>query len=195
MLKLFLFKNNQIILNNPTILLVKEFKELWDQDKTEEKDYAYKVFAFMFLMEDFRSPLKDFTENERLVKSLESSKLTDMDITKPTVKNAIKAYRDIINSKLTLKLIRGILHSAHQLCEFFDTINFREKVTEGQNKGKLQHDVTKYFNMLKQVRPTLKELSELEDSLKKELETDDSEKTIRGGAKQSRLMKEALNNE
>ncbi len=194
MLKPFLFINNQLIINEPEILLLKEFKDLWEYDTSKNKEYAYKVLTFVYLMEDLRSSIMNMSTSKRLIKSLESSGLTELDLAKPIVKNAITCYVDLFNSRRKLRLIRSMLYSIDQLCDFFGTINFKEKITEGAAKGRYQHDLTKYGTMLKQADVYMTKISDLEEQIQKEMETMSEEGKIRGDARKSKLMKEALSN-
>jgi len=195
MFKPFIFTNNKFHLNEPSILLVKEFAELWESDRSSEKDYCFKVFKFVYLMEDLRSILRELSETDRLVKALSSSGLSDSDLNKPLVRSVIRAYKELVEKQRKVRVLKSMLHSVDQMAEFFSTINFREKATEGQSKGRFQHDISKHVTVLKQASSLLGQVTELEEQLEKELEAVGVEERIRGNAKQSKLMKEALNHQ
>ena len=54
--------NNLFVLNHkkelglsPHALLIKEFKKLWDRDKTDNKQHAVQEFAYVYFMGDYKS--------------------------------------------------------------------------------------------------------------------------------------------
>jgi hypothetical protein len=71
-MKFFLFDNvnNSVVVNEPEILLVKEFSELWtnDRNKTKadptglKKSRAFRELTYIWLMCDWSSPYSDYTE-------------------------------------------------------------------------------------------------------------------------------------
>jgi len=66
MLKLFMYDNdtNRVVVNEPDILLIKEFAELWNNDRNKnsedktgtKKQRAYKELQYIYLAIDWRSP-------------------------------------------------------------------------------------------------------------------------------------------
>jgi hypothetical protein len=48
--------NRQLELNEPEILLIKEFKALLDRDKTKHKDKAFRELTYIYLALDWKSP-------------------------------------------------------------------------------------------------------------------------------------------
>jgi len=71
-MKFFLFDNsaNEVTINEPEILLIREFADLWDvsRNKTKEdpkgskRSRAYREFTYIWLMCDWASPYSDYTE-------------------------------------------------------------------------------------------------------------------------------------
>jgi len=71
-MKFFLFDNvnNEVVVNEPEILLVKEFADLWDVKRNKTKSdtkgtkrtRAYRELVYIWLMCDWASPYSDYTE-------------------------------------------------------------------------------------------------------------------------------------
>jgi hypothetical protein len=48
--------NNRLEINEPEILLIKEFKSLFDKDKTKTKTQLWKELTYIYLAIDWKSP-------------------------------------------------------------------------------------------------------------------------------------------
>lgn len=56
---------NNIVVPTPSILLIKEFKSVWNRDKTTKKERALNEFAYIYFKHDFKSIYKtSFTDEE-----------------------------------------------------------------------------------------------------------------------------------
>jgi hypothetical protein len=49
-------------LNEPEILLVKEFSDLLKRDKSKDKSRAWSEFTYIYLAIDWKSPYNQYTE-------------------------------------------------------------------------------------------------------------------------------------
>ena len=58
---MFVFNNKQLEINEPEILLVKEFKALLNRDKNR----VMRELAYIYLAIDWKSPYNQYTEQER----------------------------------------------------------------------------------------------------------------------------------
>ena len=104
-MKFFIFDNakNRINVNVPEILLIKEFKDLWEakrnitkNDKTgEEKTLAFKELTFIYLMIDWQSPYSDYYEQDRYNASLLDSGLSEDEYNDPLFRAACRKYREL----------------------------------------------------------------------------------------------------
>jgi hypothetical protein len=48
--------NKSLEINEPEILLIREFKALLDKDKTKDKEQATKELTYIYLALDWKSP-------------------------------------------------------------------------------------------------------------------------------------------
>jgi len=72
MISFFSYYKNNLILNKPEILLHPEFATILRKDRTSEGDadgrkklYTFKVFGYIYLMYDFRSPYNELDYDAR----------------------------------------------------------------------------------------------------------------------------------
>lgn len=182
-IKIFELKQNEISLVEEEVLLISEFALLWEkdfnkckEDKTGTKKLvAFKYFKFIYLVYDHKSPYSNLDISERIKTALNDSQLTTSDISQPIVRNAIKTYQKIQETKLT-----NLLDSAYivvdKLRNLFLNIDMEAvDVTTG-----------KYLNSAKDVIYNLSNLGKVVDGIqaleyqvKKEQQ---KEKSIRGDA-------------
>ena len=69
--------NNKLELNEPEILLIKEFKDLLEKDKTKGKTLFWKELTYIYLAISWKSPYSQYTELERHEEALRDSGLTE----------------------------------------------------------------------------------------------------------------------
>ncbi len=62
--------NNRLEINEPEILLIKEFKALSDRDKTKNKERLWKELTYIYLAIDWKSLYSQYSEQERHVEAL-----------------------------------------------------------------------------------------------------------------------------
>ena len=75
MINLFVYDNvsKQVVINEPDVLLIKEFSDLWTNDrnktlndkKGEKKTRAFRELTYIYLAIDWRSPYNQYTSQER----------------------------------------------------------------------------------------------------------------------------------
>ena len=69
--------NKQLEINEPEILLVREFKALLDRDKTKRKEKATRELTYMYLAIDYKSIYSQYSEYERHEEALNDSQLPE----------------------------------------------------------------------------------------------------------------------
>ena len=136
-MKFFLFDNsaNDVQINSPEILLIKEFADLWDpvRNKTKEdpkgtkRTRAFREFTYIWLMIDWASPYSDYTEQERHEEAMKDAKLTEKEWTDPTFRAACRKYRELQNSSRSLKLIKAAQDVVDKITDYFETLDLQER--------------------------------------------------------------------
>lgn len=176
-MKFFLFDNsdNSVIVNEPEILLVREFSALWSNDRNKtkadlkgtKKSRAYRELTYIWLMCDWSSPYSDYTEQERHREALKDAGLTEEEWNDPTFRAACRKYRELQDSSRALKLIKSAQGVVDKITDYFDTLDIQERdvVT-----GKPIFKTKDIMGELKEVSNVVEQLKTLEFLYKKEQE-------------------------
>lgn len=185
-MKFFIFDNavNSLRIDEYSILLVKEFADLWDQkrnkckeDKTgKERMRAIKELTFIYLMLDFKSPYFQFTERDKYEAALLDSGLDESDLKDPIFIAAYNKYDEIQNADPILSLIKTAYNTLYKMRVHLDNIDFTE--TDGDGKPIYKpKDVVADIASIAKMRS---QLQELEETHKKDIMA--AESKIRGDA-------------
>lgn len=185
-MKFFIFDNavNTLRLDESSILLVKEFRDLWDQkrnkckeDKTGiERLKAMKELTFIYLMLDFKSPYFQFTEMDKYEAALIDSGLDESDLKDPVFIAAYNKYDQIQNADPILSLIKTAYNTLHKMRVHLDNIDFTETDGDGRPLYKPK-DVVADLASIGKMRA---QLQELEETHKKDIMA--AESKVRGDA-------------
>ena len=136
-MKFFLFDNSthSVVVNEPEVLLIKEFAALWNNDRNKtkgdpkgiKKTRAYRELTYIWLMLDWTSPYVDFDEQERHQECLKDAGLTEKEWNDPDFRAACRKYRELQNSSRALKLITSAQGVVDKITDYFNNINIEER--------------------------------------------------------------------
>ena len=176
-MKVFLFDNanNKVIINEPEVLLIKEFAALWtnERNKTKEdpkgiyKSRAYRELTYIWLMIDWASPYSDYAEQDRHQACLQDANLSEDEWADPVFRAACRKYRDMQNESRALKLIKAAQGVVDKITDYFDTIDLSERDPITGRPIRKTNDVMKEMQSVSKV---VDELKSLEYMYKKEQE-------------------------
>lgn len=129
--KFFIYEDYEIKLNIPELLMVKEFNQIMDiefnkcnEDKEGEKRLiAFKIFKYLYLVDDIDSPYKEKTEQEKINYALQDCELDIHDLDNPIIKEAINKYFILTNTRLS-KLLKSAERSIDELTLHFNTVDY-----------------------------------------------------------------------
>lgn len=158
---------NTLRINECPILLIKEFKTLWDKDRNKCKEdktgnerlRAFKEFTYIYLMLDFKSPYYKYLEQEKHEAAISDSGLTDEDLKNPEFINAYNKYQEILYSDPILSLIKTAYRTLYKTQVFLDSIDFTEIDDMGKPLYKPK-DVMLDISTIGKMREALNELEE-----------------------------------
>lgn len=167
-MQIFIFDNvsNTLKIDNYAILLVKEFKDLWDvkrnkcdEDKSgEQRLLAYKELTYIYLMLDFKSPYFQYTEQDKHEAALVDSGLTEDQLKDKLFIAAYNKYDEIINSDPILELIKTAHRTLYKTRVFLDNIDFNNDVDETGRPLYKPKDVLADIGSIGKMRVQLQEL-------------------------------------
>ena len=176
-MKFFLFDNanNEIVVNEPEIFLVKEFRDLWDakRNKTKEdpkglkRTRAFRELKYIWLMIDWASPYADYAEKERHEECLRDAEITDKEWTDPVFRAACRKYRELQESSRALKLIKSAEDVVDKITDYFDTLDLTER---DETTGRPIYKVKDVMQEMSTVSDVIEQLKALEVLYKKEQE-------------------------
>lgn len=165
--------NHTLKLNEPEILLIKEFAALWsnDRNKTKEdpkgikKTRAFREFTYMYLMIDWQSHYSQFSEAERNEAAKQDSDITEEEFNDPEFRAACRKYREIQESARDIKLVRAAQNKVDELIDYFNEgsdLQERDPIT-----GKPIFKAKDVMGEMASVSKVLDELDALEARVKK----------------------------
>lgn len=175
---------HQISLDQPEILLVKEFSVLLDEKRNKSKEdpkgtqkkRAFKELMYIYLMYDWQSPYSEYDDHERRNAAINDAGLTENDITSDDVVSAINKYKEIQNSDRSIRLIRAAQNKADQIIQYFES---GSDLLERDDNGKPIFKAKDVMDELSKVGNIIDNLDDLEVRIRKKQK---AESSLRGGA-------------
>lgn len=183
MLKLFLYdnENQRVVMNEPDILLIKEFEALWNNDRNKTKEdktgskhtRAFKEFKYIYLAIDWRSPYKEYMAQEKHEYALIDSGLTQQEFDDPIFRQACKKYQNLQEASIVGSLLQSQYNTIYKMKVYYDNLDLDDRKEDGSR-------INKPKDILQEIAQTAKALEgvkALEEMWKKEQE---QESQIRG---------------
>ena len=183
MINLFVYDNvsKQVVINEPDVLLIKEFSDLWTNDrnktlndkKGEKKTRAFRELTYIYLAIDWRSPYNQYTSQERHEAALYDSSLTEEEFDDLIFRAACRKYQALQNSSRIGTLLQSQYGIVDKMKIYFESLNFDERDEQGKPIFKMKDVIQEISNTAK----VLEGIRTLEQLYKKEQE---EEKQLRG---------------
>lgn len=166
---------NRINVDVSEILLVKEFKTLWDRDTSKMKDRVHREFTYIWLALDWKSIYSGYFEQDKHEEALIDSGLTQEEFDDPDFRAACRKYIEIQDENWSIKCLNAARNTMAKFIDYFNNVD-PEKVDEATGKPIYKvKDIMAEITQLAKLNETLKEL---EYQVKKEKEV---ESALRGG--------------
>jgi len=180
MLKLFVYDNlkKEVIVNEPDILLIREFKDLWTNDRNKCKEDKvgdkklkfFKELHYIYLVIDWRTPYKQFTERERHEYALLDSGLSKEEFDDPTFRTACRKYKEMQEKSIIGSLLQSQYNLIHRMKIKYDTMDLDER----KDDGTPIHKNKDILGEMASIAKSLDGLKDLEEMYKKEQEAENS---------------------
>lgn len=161
-------------LNQPELLLVKEFNALLDiaRNKCKEdpkgtyKLRAFREFTYIYLALNWRSPYSQYDEHDRHQEALNDANITEEEFNNPEFRAACRKYRALQDSSQSIRLLEAARLATSQFIEYFsEIINLGER----DQTGKPIFSAEKVMKEVAQLSKVHEQLTQLENQVKKEL--------------------------
>lgn len=173
-MKLFEIQNNF-----PTVttecLMIPPFKDIWERDKTKEKNKAYGELQYIYFSADFKSLYLGFDKEYREEKLVED--FIKIKNWKPDqlILQAIKKYREFQNTP-TMRFLQANQDAMESLTEYYSNIDWDALDATGK---KPKYDITKVSGSVKQAGDIINNIEKLKEKVAKEQNL--SKNQARGG--------------
>lgn len=142
MIKFFSYDNqlNEITINQPEILLVKEFADLWTNERNKCKEdpdghkklRGFKELVYIYMAIDWGAPGSKDTPANRHIYAMEASGLTEEEYNDPVFRAACRKYRELQEkSSLIGTMVETYTNKIHQMNEFIKSIDYNERTDTG----------------------------------------------------------------
>ena len=174
-MEIFIFDNasNTLRINEYSILLIKEFADLWDIERNKCKEdksgkdrlLAFKEFTYIYLSLDYKSPYFTYLEQDKHYAALVDSGLESSHTKDPLFIAAYNKYKELQEADPILSLIKTAHHTLYRTQVFLDSIDF----TEIDEMGKPLYKPKSVIEDIASIAKMRNSLIELEEQHKKGL--------------------------
>ena len=168
-MKLFILDEKYNLKIDPAAYALKQFKTIWDRDKSSNKRQALSELAYIYYMQDYKSDFYEISNpEERSEQIMLNLDLGDkIDPEDPVIVEAMEFYASTSKTK-TMLLLEDAYGSIDKLRDYFKNVDL-EAVDQN---GKLVHDSTKLMNNISKLADLVDGLQKLEFLVRKEQQAD-----------------------
>lgn len=174
---------NRVVVNEPDILLIKEFAELWNNDRNKNSEdktgnkrlRAFKELQYIYLAIDWRSPYNQYTNQEKHEQALIDSGLSEAQFNDEIFRAACRKYQELQEKSIIGSLLQSQYNTIQKMKIHYDNLNLEQTDSEGR-------PIYKPKDILAEIAATAKAIDgirALEEQWKKEQEV---EASLRGDA-------------
>lgn len=176
----FVYDNvsNRVEINDCSLLRIKEFADLRRNDKSKTGDLFLRELTYIYLAISWKSPYKDYSEQERHEAALSDASLTEEEFNNPIFRAACRKYREIQESNKSIKLLNAAKEMVDKFIDYFQTADPLER---DEQTGKPIYKVKDIQAELKNLIDVHETMVTLEAQVKKQLE---AQSTLRGGVQE-----------
>lgn len=180
MLRLFDYDNGKmkVVINTPDVLLIKEFQDLWTNERNKCKDdktgdkrlRAFRELSYIYLAIDWRSPYQEWSERERHELALKDAQITTEEFADETFRAACRKYKSMQEASKIGSLLQSQLSLIERMRIYYDTMDFEERDQNGKPIFKMKDIQGEVAAMAK----TIEGIQALKELHKKEQEQETS---------------------
>lgn len=162
-MKLFKYEGYKVVISEEALAL-KPFKQIWNRDRTANKDKAISELAYIYFMEDPASDYQYLVDrDERSEAIIEGEGLPTNWKPDKIVKEAMNFYSSFkTTSALILEDTRKVAENLRKALPTLD-------ITEEDDKGRPKHTIASITKAIRELNILIKELAETERIISKEM--------------------------
>jgi|SRR3972149_10383042 len=124
-MNLFFISDNKI-LPTPETLLIKEFENIWNRDKTKTKDIALKELAYIYFISDYKSIYNNYLsliKETKIKEDIIQNKDWKPDL---LIESAIKKYEELQITP-TLRLLNGARKALEEMTRYYEHLKINDR--------------------------------------------------------------------
>jgi hypothetical protein len=175
-MKIFTLQNNYPSISEEAIL-IKEFKAIWDRDKSKDKEKALSELAYVYYLSDYKSVYAAYSPKDREEQIIQDIIMDSKWEPDEVIKAACAKYEELQNTP-TLRFLKSQINALESLSDYFNGIDWEDETYKGIPKYKL----TEVTRAVKDAGGIIASLERLEEKVKKEEAV--TESRSRGGGEQ-----------
>jgi len=171
-MKLFTLANNYPIIS-PEALLITDFANIWNRDKTKDKSVATKELAYVYFLCDYKSIYNTYPseiKEERIIEDVFKGKYKPDKL----VLVAIDKFKEL-NNTFNMRFLQSARRALEESMAYYNNVDYTLKDT----KGKFIYNIKEVTNSIKDCSGVLDTLDKLIDKVSKEQQLKESKQ--RGG--------------
>lgn len=162
-MKIFQLENNSISIE-PEILLIPEFKKIYDKDKTKTKEKSFNTFEYIYFVNDWNSPYRVYTDIDDRKRKVKKDYIKEKDWTEDVdVKAALDKYNELSKTPI-MRLIEDAYVMVDKLRSYFLQVDFNRV----DKMGKKIDKATEGMSNLEKLGKVVESLKRLEEMAAKE---------------------------
>lgn len=171
MTELFNIKDGKIVIT-PDKLAIPVFKQIYERDKSKNKEIAFKELSYIFFMVDFNSPYQSYP-NDKKEKIIIEDIFKDKWSPDKLVKEGVIKYTEFTDTAV-IRLVRSAQNACDKLADYFNNVDYTLK----DDNDKLVYTAKDVVLNLKNIGDISDSLSKLEEKIKKDIKQTSK---VRGG--------------
>ena len=175
MIKFFAYdaQENKIVINEPEVLLIKEFADLWTNERNQCKEdptgkqklRGFRELVYIYMAIDWGAPGSKDTPGNRHKQALEASSLTEEEFNDPIFRAACKKYKELQDASSTIgPMIQMFRNKLFEIKIFIESIDYNERTDTGMPVFKVKET----FDAMQQLSKVMASLKQLEAEYKEE---------------------------
>ena len=155
----------RVVVISPEALLIPEFKDLWDRDKSKDKLKAHREISYVYFIADYKSPYRSSLTEDKLHGVVAKDFMKDAKY-KPdsNVLAAIEKYKELQKTPSML-LLDASIQTVHKLINYLQDID----LTERDKSDKPIYKPSDVTTSLKNIGGIVESLSKVRESVEKEV--------------------------
>jgi hypothetical protein len=172
-MEIFTVKDNKLIIN-PEVLSVPQFREIWDRDKSSNKELAEKELSYIYHICAYKSVYRNYSEEIQEQKIIEDY-FKDIKWKKDeVVERGVEKFKELSDTH-SMRFLNGAITACNKLIDYYHCIDFAER----DGRGNAVYKINEVTAALEKSGKIVQSLETLKEKVEKEMAINSTK--VRGG--------------